>query len=48
MTDTCSGTRTTVLSGAVQVRNFTLRKTKTVKAGHSYFARVPGKKSHRA
>ena len=48
MTDTCTGTRTTVKSGAVQVRDFWLRKNRTVKAGHSYFARVGGKKSHRA
>jgi hypothetical protein len=48
MTDTCSGTRTTVRSGVVLVRDFTLRKTKRVRAGHSYFARAGGKKSHRA
>jgi hypothetical protein len=39
MTDTCKGTRTTVKSGSVRVRDFWLRKTHTVKAGHSYFAR---------
>jgi hypothetical protein len=48
MTDTCSGTRTTVKSGAVLVRDFWLRNTRLVKAHHSYFARVGGKKSHRA
>ena len=41
MTDTCSGTRTAVTRGSVTVRDFTLRKTKVVKAGHSYFARAP-------
>jgi hypothetical protein len=48
MTDTCAGTRTTVQSGAVLVHDFWLRKNRLVKAGHSYFARVGGRKSHRA
>jgi hypothetical protein len=48
MTDTCSGTRTTVRSGTVLVRDYWLRKNRLVRAGHSYFARVGGKKSHRA
>jgi hypothetical protein len=41
MTDTCSGTLTTVSRGVVVVRDFTLRKNKTVKAGGRYFARAP-------
>jgi hypothetical protein len=48
MTDTCSGTRTTVRTGTVLVRDYWLRKNRLVRAGHSYFARVGGKKSHRA
>jgi hypothetical protein len=45
MTDTCSGTLTAVSRGTVVVRDFTLKKNKTVKAGHRYFARAP--KLHR-
>jgi hypothetical protein len=41
MTDTCAGTLTTVQRGTVVVRDFTLKKNKTVKAGHRYFARAP-------
>jgi hypothetical protein len=47
MTDTCSGTRTTVKTGSVQVHDFTLRKNKIVKAGHSYLARAPLTKKKR-
>jgi hypothetical protein len=43
MTDTCAGTLTTVTRGIVQVRDFGLRKTKLVKAGHSYLARAKKK-----
>jgi hypothetical protein len=39
VTDTCKGTLTQVKSGTVDVRDFWLRKTKKVKAGHSYLAR---------
>jgi hypothetical protein len=39
VTDTCKGTLTQVKSGTVKVRDFWLRKTRTVKAGHSYLAR---------
>lgn len=39
VTDTCKGTLTQVKSGRVRVRDFWLRKTRTVKAGHSYLAR---------
>jgi len=39
MTDSCTGTRTQVRTGTVRVRDFWLRKTVTVKAGHSYLAR---------
>jgi hypothetical protein len=41
MTDTCSGTLTVVQRGVVTVRDFTLRKNKTVKAGRRYFAKAP-------
>jgi hypothetical protein len=41
MTDTCAGTLTAVKQGSVVVRDFTLKKNKTVKAGHKYFARAP-------
>jgi hypothetical protein len=41
MTDTCAGTLTQVKKGTVTVRDFTLRKNRTVKAGRSYFARAP-------
>jgi hypothetical protein len=41
MTDTCAGTLTAVSKGVVIVRDFTLRKNKTVKAGHKYFAKAP-------
>jgi hypothetical protein len=41
MTDTCSGTLTLVKTGRVEVRDFRLRKTNVVKAGHSYLARAP-------
>jgi hypothetical protein len=41
MTDTCAGTLTVVQRGTVIVRDFTLRKNKTVKAGHRYFAKAP-------
>jgi hypothetical protein len=40
MTDTCGGTRTKVIEGTVTVRDFRLRKNRTVTAGHSYFARA--------
>ena len=39
MTDTCKGTLTQVKAGTVDVRDFWLRKTRKVKAGHSYLAR---------
>lgn len=39
VTDTCAGTLTQVKAGTVRVRDFWLRKTRTVKAGHSYLAR---------
>jgi hypothetical protein len=41
MTDTCSGTLTIVTRGVVTVRDFTLKKNRTVKAGHRYLARAP-------
>jgi hypothetical protein len=44
VTDTCSGTLTKVTRGAVMVRDFTLRRTRLVKAGHSYFAHAPASK----
>ncbi len=39
MTDTCTGTLTQVSRGSVLVRDLRLRKTRTIKAGHSYLAR---------
>jgi hypothetical protein len=39
--DTCAGTLTKVKTGKVTVRDLTLRRTKTVKAGRSYLARAP-------
>jgi hypothetical protein len=47
MTDTCSGTLTIVTRGSVTVRDFSLKKTKTVKAGHRYFAKAPKAKRKR-
>jgi ferric-dicitrate binding protein FerR (iron transport regulator) len=47
MTDTCTGTRTTVKTGSVQVHDFTLRKVRIVRAGHSYLARAPLRKKKR-
>jgi hypothetical protein len=38
--DECDGTLTKVARGTVQVRDFKLKKTVTVKAGHSYLARA--------
>ena len=37
--DTCDGTRTTVVKGAVSVRDRHTGRTVLVKAGHSYLAR---------
>jgi hypothetical protein len=39
VTDTCKGTVTKVQKGTVLVRDFWLRKTRKVRAGHSYLAR---------
>jgi Ca2+-binding RTX toxin-like protein len=39
--DSCEGTRTTVISGTVRVRDLVRRKTVTVGAGHTYLA-APG------
>jgi hypothetical protein len=44
VTDTCSGTKTTVTQGSVVVRDLTLRRNVLVKAGHSYLARAPLRK----
>ena len=38
-TDTCAGTRTSVKSGSVAVRDRRLAKTVLVRAGHTYLAR---------
>ncbi|MEA2466972.1 MAG: hypothetical protein QOJ57_1098 [Thermoleophilaceae bacterium] len=47
MTDTCSGTLTKVQKGSVEVRDFRLRRTRLVRAGHSYLAHAPlRKKKH--
>jgi hypothetical protein len=37
--DTCAGTRTRVVEGAVSVRDFVRHRTRIVRAGHSYLAR---------
>ena len=42
--DRCDGTLVFVRHGLVAVRDFSLRKTKVVKAGHSYLARAPHRK----
>jgi hypothetical protein len=47
MTDSCAGTLTTVKTGSVIVRDFRLRKNRTVKAGHRYLAKAPKKKRRR-
>jgi hypothetical protein len=44
VTDTCSGTKTTVTQGSVMVRDLTLKRNVLVKAGHSYLARAPLRK----
>jgi hypothetical protein len=41
MTDSCGGTLTLVRSGVVVVRDFTLRKNKTLRSGQRYFAHAP-------
>ena len=41
MTDTCGGTLTIARSGTVVVRDFTLRKNKTLHSGQHYFAKGP-------
>jgi streptogramin lyase len=45
--DTCAGTLTRVMQGSVLVRDFHLRKTRLVKAGHSYLARPAAKRRQR-
>jgi sugar lactone lactonase YvrE len=47
MTDTCKGTITAVKTGRVEVRDFRLRKTKLVRAGHTYIALAPLRKKPR-
>lgn len=46
MTDSCAGTLTTVKTGVVLVRDFTLRKTIRLRAAHSYLAAAPLRKKH--
>jgi hypothetical protein len=41
MTDSCGGTQTVVRSGVVVVRDFRLRKNKTLRSGQRYFAKAP-------
>jgi hypothetical protein len=41
MTDSCKGTLTIVKQGSVVVRDFTLRKNKTLKTGQRYLAKPP-------
>jgi hypothetical protein len=45
--DRCDGTLTTVKRGTVSVRDFKLKKTVSVKAGHSYLARATSKTKRR-
>jgi hypothetical protein len=45
--DRCNGTLTKVARGVVAVRDFVLKKTVIVKAGHSYFANAHPKKKPR-
>jgi CSLREA domain-containing protein len=47
MRDGCSGTLSVVTQGVVAVRDFTLRKTKVVKAGQRYLAKPPKKRRRR-
>jgi hypothetical protein len=47
MTDTCTGTKTTVTQGTVVVRDLRLRRNVIVKAGHSYLARAPLRKKRK-
>jgi hypothetical protein len=48
VTDTCTGTKTTVTQGSVLVRDLTLNRTRLVAAGHSYLAHAPlRKKKHK-
>jgi hypothetical protein len=47
VTDTCSGTTTSVTQGSVVVRDLTLHRNVLVKAGHSYLARAPLSKKKR-
>jgi hypothetical protein len=47
VTDTCTGTKTTVTQGSVLVRDLTLNRTRLVAAGHSYLARAPLRKKKR-
>jgi hypothetical protein len=41
MTDTCKGTLTIVKQGSVVVRDFRLRKNRTLKRGQRYLAKAP-------
>jgi hypothetical protein len=41
MTDTCAGTLTIVKRGSVVVRDYTLRKNRTLKTGQRYLAKPP-------
>ena len=47
MTDTCGATLTIVKQGTVVVRDFNLRKNKTLKAGQRYTARPPRRAQRR-
>lgn len=47
MTDTCAGTLTSVKQGTVVVRDFNLKKNKTLKAGERYVARPPQRAKRR-
>jgi ferric-dicitrate binding protein FerR (iron transport regulator) len=45
MSDSCGGTLTIVRSGTVVVRDFTLRKNKTLRAGQRYLAHAPRRRN---
>jgi hypothetical protein len=42
--DECKGTTTRVIKGSVTVRDLVTRRTRIVRAGHSYLARSPRKR----
>jgi hypothetical protein len=47
MTDSCAGTLTIVKQGTVVVRDFTLRKNRTLRTGQRYLAKPPPRAQRR-